>query len=72
MNANRKSDGPIVPAKRANNTGTPVAESVEERGSPKGNATQDVLLPDSVPALGRHQREPLRQVEMVPAKPHIE
>ncbi len=33
-----ESDGPIVPAKRANKTGTLVAESAEERGSPKGNA----------------------------------
>ena len=41
-----------------------VAESVEERGSPEGNATQYVLLPDSVPDLGRYRREPLRQVEM--------
>ena len=38
MNAHRKSDGPILPAKRANKAGTPVAEFVEERGSPKGNA----------------------------------
>ncbi len=38
MNANRKSDGPVVPAKRTNKTGTPAAESVEERGSPKGKA----------------------------------
>ena len=34
MNAKRESDGPIVPAKRANKAGTPVAEFVEERGSP--------------------------------------
>jgi hypothetical protein len=40
MNANRKSDGPIVPAKRANKAGTPVAEPVEERGSPKGKPLQ--------------------------------
>jgi len=39
MYADGKSDGPIVPAKRANKAGTPVAESVEERGSPEGNAT---------------------------------
>jgi hypothetical protein len=32
-----KSDDPIVPAKRTNNAGTPAAESVEERGSPKGD-----------------------------------
>ena len=36
MHANRKSDGPIVPAKRANKPGTPGTESAEERGSPKG------------------------------------
>lgn len=38
-----KSDGPIVPKKRTNQTGRPlgcpVAESVEERGSIKGNAS---------------------------------
>ena len=38
MHADRKSHGPIVPAKRANKAGTPVAESVEERGSPEGTA----------------------------------
>jgi hypothetical protein len=37
MNANRKSDDSIVPAKRANKTRTLAAELVEERGSPKGN-----------------------------------
>jgi hypothetical protein len=36
MNANRKSHGLIVPEKRVNKTGTPAAESVEERGSPEG------------------------------------
>ena len=35
-----ESDGPIVPAKRANKAGTLAAEFVEERGSPKGNADQ--------------------------------
>jgi len=50
MNARRKSDGPIVPAKRANKAGTPAAESVEERGSPKGNASTHALAPDTVPA----------------------
>ncbi len=38
MNGNRKSDNPILPAKRANKAGIPVAESAEERGLPKGNA----------------------------------
>ena len=40
MPAHGKSDGPIVPAKRTNKPGTPVAEFVEERGSPKGNTVQ--------------------------------
>ena len=40
MYADRESDDSIVPEKRANNAGTPVAESVEERGSPEGNGTQ--------------------------------
>ena len=40
MNANRKSDVSIVPAKRANKTRTLAAESVEEREAPKGNAIQ--------------------------------
>ena len=53
MNANRKSDGPIVPAKRTNKTGTPAAESVEERGSPKGNAASRVLAADTVPVSAR-------------------
>lgn len=44
MNVNRKSDGPIVPAKAANNGGAePSAESIEERGSVKRNADQTVL-----------------------------
>jgi hypothetical protein len=37
MYADGKSHDPIVPAKRANKAGTPAAESVEERGSPRGN-----------------------------------
>ncbi len=49
MNARRKSDGPIVPAKRANKAGTPAAESVEERGSPKGNVATHALAPDTAP-----------------------
>jgi hypothetical protein len=38
MHVFRESDGPIVPAKRANKAGlTAAAESVEGRGSTKGN-----------------------------------
>lgn len=41
MNADRKSDEPVVPSTQANNAGTePVAESVEERGSAKMNTEQ--------------------------------
>jgi RNA-directed DNA polymerase len=38
MNGHGKSDSPVVPAKLPNNAGQPVAEVVEERGLPKGNA----------------------------------
>ena len=43
MNANRKSDDSILPAKRANKTRTLAAELAEERGSPKGNTNQKAL-----------------------------
>ncbi len=65
MHAHGKSDGPIVPAKRMNKTGTPAAESVEERGSPKGNAASHVLAPDTVPGYARHHRARLRLVEIL-------
>ncbi|MGW8257356.1 MAG: hypothetical protein ACWGMZ_07730 [Thermoguttaceae bacterium] len=52
----RESDDSIVPEKRANNAGRtmlrtvpPAAESVEGRGSTKGNATRTLLAPDAVP-----------------------
>jgi hypothetical protein len=38
MNASRKSDRPIVPTKRPNETGVSVEEDVEGRGRAKGNA----------------------------------
>jgi hypothetical protein len=37
MHVTEESDDLVVPAKRANKAGTPAAESVEERGSTKGN-----------------------------------
>src|SRR5450755_4749899 len=37
MNDHGKSDVPVVPAKRLNNVGVPVAEAVEGRGMTKGN-----------------------------------
>jgi group II intron reverse transcriptase/maturase len=41
MHADGESDGPVVPVKQANNAGTTAAESVEGRGSTKGNAEQE-------------------------------
>ncbi len=65
MNAVGKSDDSIVPAKRTNKTGTPAADSVEERGSPKGNVVCDLLAPDTVPKLASHRRARPRQVEII-------
>jgi len=46
----RESDDSIVPEKRTNKVGPmATAEFVEGRGSTKGNATQTLLAPDSVP-----------------------
>ena len=44
-----ESDGSIVPGKRANKTGTPVAESVEGREPPEGNVVRYALVPVTVP-----------------------
>ncbi len=50
MHVSRESDGPIVPKKRANKAGPKAAaESVEGRGSTKGNATQVLLAADTEP-----------------------
>jgi RNA-directed DNA polymerase len=50
MHVSRESDDSIVPEKRANKTGTnAAAESVEGRGSTKGNATRTLLAPDAAP-----------------------
>ncbi len=44
MNANRESDGSVIPANPANKGGAEsLAESAEERGPAKRNAEQDVL-----------------------------
>ncbi len=40
MHARGKSDGPIVPAKPVNKADQSAAESVEERGSAKGNVDE--------------------------------
>ena len=65
MNANRKSDDPIVPAKWANKAGTPVAESMEERGSPKGNALAEIFASDTEPIIAEYDWESYGIVEMV-------
>jgi hypothetical protein len=44
MHAAEKSDDLVVPAKRTNKAETSVAESVEERGSAKGNVKQIRLI----------------------------
>jgi hypothetical protein len=50
MHVFRESDGPIVPEKQANKAGLmAAAESVEGRGSTKGNAERTLLTPDSEP-----------------------
>ena len=50
MHVSRESDGPIVPKKRANKAGPKAAaESVEGRGSTKGNAERTLLAPDTEP-----------------------
>ena len=65
MHAHGKSDVPIVPAKRTNKTGTPAAESVEERGAPEGNAVRHLLAPDTAPGSARHGRARLRLVKVL-------
>jgi hypothetical protein len=47
--AGGKSDGSIVPTTQANKAGTPVAESVEERESPKRSHVGSVIAPDTEP-----------------------
>ena len=50
MHVSRESDGPIVPEKRANKAGPKAAaESVEGRGSTKGNDKQTLLAADTEP-----------------------
>ena len=48
----RESDGLVVPKKRTNKTGPmAAAESVEGRGSTKGNAERTLLAPDTAPGM---------------------
>ena len=65
MNANRKSDDPIVPAKWANKAGTAVAESMEERESPKGNALTEIFASDTEPIIAEYDWESYGIVERV-------
>ena len=52
MNANRKSDEPVVPATSANNG---AAEAPEESAEERGSAKRNVLQPASPRTLGRIQ-----------------
>jgi len=47
----KRADGSIVPEKQTNKAGTPVAESVEERGSPEGMLCSFALVLDIEPGL---------------------
>ena len=49
MNADRDSDDFVVPTKWANKTGTPVAESMEGRRSPKSRSVRLAFTPDTEP-----------------------
>ena len=63
MYAVGESDDPIVPAKRANKTGpSAVAESVEGRGSTKGNALAVGHAPDTAPDPRVDRRQAVRPV----------
>ena len=57
MHVSRESDGPIVPEKRANKASPmAAAESVEGRGSTKGNDTQALLAADTAPRKAWHRQ----------------
>jgi len=47
----KAADGSIVPEKQTNKAGTPVAESVEERGPPEGMLCGFALVLDTEPGL---------------------
>ena len=64
MDASRKSDGPIVPARRANKAGTPAAESAEERGPLKGNALVEASVSDTEPKHAEYMCESCGIVRM--------
>ena len=49
MHVSGKSDDFVVPTKLANKTGTPVADSMEGRRSPKSSCVRFAIAPDTVP-----------------------
>jgi len=51
MHVAGESDGSIVPEKRTDKAGTPVADSVEERGPPEGMLCGFALILDTEPGL---------------------
>jgi RNA-directed DNA polymerase len=65
MHDRGKSDDPVVPAKPSNNAQGGVAEAVEERGSPKGNAASATR---SGPSAGKSAPSGLDRVRRVARK----
>jgi hypothetical protein len=66
MHVSGESDDSVVPAKRANNASPPAAaESVEGRGSTKGNARAVGRAPDAEPGPRVNRLEGVRQAENV-------
>lgn len=49
MYVSEKSDDFVVPTKLANKAGTPAAESMEGRGSPKSSCVRFAIGPDTEP-----------------------
>ena len=72
MHADGKSHGSIVPTKWANKAGTPVAESAEERESPKGNDVMVALVPDTESDFASTiTAKHLRHVGMATSRPSL-
>ena len=64
-----KSDDFVVPTKLANKTGTPVAESMEVRRSPKSSCVRFAIAPDTVPDHAVRAKVHARHVAMDSSRP---
>ena len=69
MYVSGKSDDFVVPTKLANKTGTPAAESMEGRGSPKSSRVRFALAPDTVPDHAVCAKVHARHVAMDSSRP---